>query len=214
MGRRCADGARFRAEGIQTPLDLRNADSQDLRTSFGVVTQRLGLELRGIPCLPLELLTPDRKSIVASRSFGQALTTQDQVAEAVRAFASRAAVKLRRQGLTTAHLSVFLQTNPFRQQDAQYMPTRGVTLPVATADTAKLIAAAQAALRAIWRDGYRYKKAGVMLVNLVKAATVGSGLFDQRDDGRSLARIKTLDSLNGRFGRDAVCFGGTHAHRP
>ncbi len=178
------------------------------------MTQRLGLELRGVPCLPLELLTPDRKSIVASRSFGQALRTQDEVAEAVSAFASRAAVKLRRQGLATAHLSVFLQTNPFRKQDAQYMPTRGVTLPVATADTAKLIAAAQAALNAIWRDGYRYKKAGVLLVNLVKANAVGSGLFEQRDDSRALARMKMLDGLNARFGRDAVCFGRTHARRP
>lgn len=62
--------ARFKAEGVQSPLDLRDADPQDLRTRFGVVTQRLGLELRGIPCLLLELLRPDRKSIVASRSFG------------------------------------------------------------------------------------------------------------------------------------------------
>lgn len=205
---------RFIAEGIYAPLDLRNADPQDLRTRFGVVTQRLALELRGIPCHALELLTPDRKSIVASRSFGQALRTEEEIAEAVCAFASRAAVKLRRQGLATAHLSVFLQTNPFRKQDAQYMPTRGVTLPVATADTSKLIAAALAALGAIWRDGYRYKKAGVMLLNLVKANTVGSGLFDERDDPRALARMKMLDALNPRFGRDSVCFGRTRAHRP
>ena len=206
--------ARLTADGIRTPLDLRNADPQDLRTRFGVVIQRLGLELRGTPCHALELLTPDRKSIVASRSFGRALRTEEEIAEAVSAFASRAAVKLRRQSLATAHLSVFLQTNPFRKQDAQYMPTRGVMLPVATADTAKLIAAALAALGAIWRDGYRYKKAGVMLVNLVKANTVGSGLFDERDDSRALARMKVLDGLNARFGRDAVTFGRTGAPRP
>ena len=104
---------------------------------------------------PLELLTPGRKSIVASCSFGQALRTQDEVAEAVSVFASRAAVKLRRQGPATSHLSVFLQTNPFRKQNAQYMPKRGVALPVGTADTAKLIAATQAAFGAICRDGYR-----------------------------------------------------------
>jgi DNA polymerase V len=205
---------RYTAEGIRTPLDLRAADPQDLRTRFGVVTQRLALELRGIPCLPLELLAPDRKSIVASRSFGQALTLQDQVAEAVSAFASRAAIKLRRQGLATAHLSVFLETNPFREQDPQYMARRGVPLPVATADTAQLIAAAHRALGAIWRNGYRYKKAGVMLVDLVKAAGVGDGLFDRRDDPRSLARMRTLDALNARFGRDAVTFGRTRERRP
>ena len=206
--------ARFRAEGIATPLDLRSADPQSLRARFGVVTQRLGLELRGIPCHALELLTPDRKSLVASRSFGQPLTAQADVAEAVGAFAARAAAKLRRQHLATAHLTLFLQTNPFRPQDPHYMPTQRVTLPVATADTAKLIAAAQAALAAVWRDGYCYKKAGVMLTNLVRADSVGSALFAPRDDARTLARMKTLDGLNARFGRDAVCFGRTHAHRP
>jgi DNA polymerase V len=70
------------------------------------------------------------------------LRTQEDIAEAVSAFASRAAAKLRRQGVATAHLSVFLQTNPFRKPDAQYMPTRGVILAVATADTGKLITAA------------------------------------------------------------------------
>ena len=200
--------------GIRTPLELRAADPRDLRRQFGVVVERLGRELAGTPCHALELLIPDRKSIVASRSFGQAIKLQADVEEAVSAFASRAAAKMRRQGLATAHLSVFLQTNPFREQDPQYMATRGIRLPVATADTAELIAAAHHALGAIWRDGYRYKKAGVMLVDLVKAATVGDGLFDRRDDPRSLARMRTLDGLNARFGRDTITFGRTSAKRP
>lgn len=125
----------------------------------------------------------------------------------------RAAVKLRRQGIATSQPSVFLQTNPFRKRGARYMPTRGVTLPVVTADTAKQIAAAQATLGAIWRDGYCDKKAGVMLINLVKAATIGDGLFERRDDCRSLARVRTLDGLNTRFGRDSVTLGRTGARR-
>jgi len=66
-----------------------------------------------------------------------------------------------------------------------------------------------AALAAIWREGYRYKKAGVMFVDLVKASSVGSALFDQRDDARSLARKRALDGLNAQFGRDAVTMGRT-----
>lgn len=206
--------ARLVDHGIRSPLELRAADPRDLRRRFGVVVERLGRELSGTPCLPLELLTPDRKSIVASRSFGQPIKQKADVEEAVSAFASRAAAKMRRQGLATAHLSVFLETNPFREQDPQYMAMRGVSLPVATADTAQLIAAAHRALGAIWRDGYRYKKAGVMPVDLVKAASVGSGLFDRRDDPRSLARMRTLDSLNARFGRDTITCGRTAARRP
>ncbi len=135
---------RLVAHGIRTPLELRAADPRDLRRQFGVVVERLGRELAGTPCHALELLVPDRKSIVASRSFGQAIKLQADVEEAVSAFASRAAAKMRRQGLATAHLSVFLQTNPFREQDPQYMASRGVSLPVATADTAQLITAAHA----------------------------------------------------------------------
>lgn len=205
---------RLEADGIRTPLELRAADPQAIRQRFGVVLQRLALELRGVSCLPLELLTPDRKSIIFSRSFGRPITERAEVEEAVGAFTSRAAAKMRRQGLATAHISVFVETNPFRERDPQYRASRGVTLPVATADTARLIKAAQTALAAIWRDGYRYKKAGVMLIDLGKATTVGSGLFDRRDDGRSLSRMRVLDGLNARFGRDTVAYGRTGQARP
>jgi DNA polymerase V len=172
--------------------------------ALGVVLQRIVLELRGISCLPLELMTPDRKSIVSSRSFGRLITARADVEEAVVGFASRAAAKMRRQGLACGSLAVFVETNPLREQDPQYRASQGVTLPMATADTAKLIAAAQRGLARIWRQGFRYKKAGIMLLDLVKADTVGSGLFDRRDDAGSRARMRALDTLNGRFGRNAV----------
>ena len=201
-------------EGIRTPLELRAADPQRLRQRFGVVMQRLSQELRGVSCLPLELAAPDRKSVVASRSFGRPLTALADVEEAVASFVSRAAAKMRRQGLATAHISTFIETNPFREQDKQYRASRGVTLPVATADTATLITAAHAALAGIWREGYRYKKAGVMLVDLVKASSVGDGLFDRPDDPRSMARMRALDGVNARFGRDAITMGRTGQPRP
>ncbi len=206
--------ARLQAEGIDSPLALRAADAREVRTRFGVVMQRLALELRGVACLRLELMIPDRKSIVSSRSFGQAIRARSDAEEAVTAFASRAAAKMRRQALAARHVVAFIETNPFREQDPQYQASQGVSLPVATADTAKLVAAAQRALSAIWREGFGYKKAGVMLLDLVKADTVGSGLFDRCDDPRSQARMRTLDALNSRFGRDAVRFGATAQPRP
>ena len=201
--------ARLTAEGIATPLQLRAADPREVRQRFGIVMQRLALELRGVSCLPLELVVSDRKSIVCSRSFGRAVTERADLEEAVTAFVSRAAAKLRRQGLATAELAVFVQTNPFREQDRQYFATKHLTLPVATADTAKLGAGAQRALAAIWKPDYRYKKAGVMLVDLVKAAAVPDALFDLRDDAASRARMVALDGLNGRYGRDTIAFGRT-----
>jgi len=200
---------RLKDEGISTPLELRAADPQDMRQRFGVVMQRMVLELRGISCLPTELVTPDRKSIVSSRSFGRLIKGRPEVEEAVATFTARAAAKMRRQGLATAHLAVFIETNPFREQDPQYHASRAVTLPVDTADTAKLITAAQSALAALWRPGYRYKKAGVMLLNLVKADRVQGGLFNAPDDPTARTRMRTVDALNGRFGRDMIRFGVT-----
>jgi nucleotidyltransferase/DNA polymerase involved in DNA repair len=123
------------------------------------------LELRGVACLDFEHVTPDRKSIMASRSFGRPVTALPELREAVASYTARAAEKLRRQQLAAAHLMVFIETNRFKPGDAQGYAARPVRLPVATSDSGKLISAALAGLAAIWRDGYRYKKAGVVLLD-------------------------------------------------
>jgi DNA polymerase V len=201
--------ARMRALGITSPLSLKAADPDYVRQHFGVVMQRMVLELRGVSCLPLEQIVPDRKNIVASRSFGRAVQTRQEMEEAVSTYAARAAEKMRRQHLATASVLVFVETNGFRPQDAQYTNSKLVQLPVATADTSKLITAALRATSTIWRAGYRYKKAGVMLLDLVQSSKVQAGLFDPPDNPRSKARMKALDFLNGRYGRDTLTFAAT-----
>jgi DNA polymerase V len=207
--------ARLRAIGINTPLELKRGDPRLLRERLGVVTARLALELRGVCCLDLERDIPDRKSIMASRSFGRPVTALAELREAVASFTSRAAEKLRRQHLATASLMVFIETNRFKPGDAQHYAVRPMRLPVATSDSAKLIGAALAGLAAIWRDGYRYKKAGVVLLDLHPSAAVQEGLFEKRDDARRVTLMRTVDRLNIRFGRDTVCFAaGGHRQRP
>jgi len=124
--------------------------------------------------------------------------------EAVASYATRAAEKLRRQHLAAGRLMVFVQTNPFRPQDPQYASERMVQLPVATSDTGKIISAAQRGLGAIWRPGFHYKKAGVMLLDLARADRVQDALFDKPDDARSQACMRAFDKLNRRFGRDTI----------
>jgi DNA polymerase V len=198
--------ARLSALGIATPLDLKNGDPRLIRERLGVVTMRLALELRGVACLDLERETPDRKSIMASRSFGRPVTALAEMREAVAAYTARAAEKLRGQHLATAHLMVFVETNRFKANDAQHHAARTAHLPVATSDSGKLIGAALAGLASIWRDGYRYKKAGVVLLDLHPAAAVQEGLFDKTDDARRVTLMRTIDGLNTRFGRDTVSF--------
>ena len=144
------------AIGIRTPLDLRAADPSFVRQNKSVVMERMIHELRGLPCIGLEEVAPARKSLVASRSFGRPVTTRHELEQAVTVYASRAAEKMRRQGLASANLTVFADTNS--ASDPQYAAQRSVRLPVATADSGKLIRAAMAALGQLWRPGYRYKK--------------------------------------------------------
>jgi DNA polymerase V len=206
--------ARLKAIGINTPLDLKRGDPWLIRERLGVVTARLALELRGVACLDLERDVPDRKSIMASRSFGRPVTALAELREAVASYTARAAEKLRRQNLATAHLMVFVETNRFKPEDAQHYAARPVRLPVATGDSAKLIGAALAGLAAIWRDGYRYKKAGVVLLDLHPAGAVQEGLFDKKDDARRVTLMCTVDRLNVRFGRDTISFAAAGRRRP
>ena len=199
--------ARLNAINITTPLELRDADPKILRQHFGVVVERIGAELRGESCLELEEVVSDKKSIVASRSFGQPVTQIDDMREAISTYASRSAEKMRRQELATANIIVFVETNPFKKQDKQYRASQGVQLPIATSDTGKIAAAAQRGLNAIWKDGYQYKKGGVMLLDLTQAQYVQGSLFDEPDDEASKARMKALDMINRKYGRGTVVIG-------
>jgi DNA polymerase V len=122
---------------------------------------------------------------MASRSFGRIVETRVELEEAVATFTSRAAEKLRGQGLAAGRIVVFAHTNYFRPEDPQYHGMQPVRLPVATADTGKLIAAARRGLGALYRPGYRYKKAGILLLELAPATVVQGDLFAAADTPRS-----------------------------
>jgi DNA polymerase V len=197
--------AKLQLLGIATPLDLKRADPLFLRDRLGVVTVRMAMELRGVPCLGLERQIPDRKSIMASRSFGRPITTLTEIQEAVAAYTMRAAEKLRRQALATAHLSVFIETNRFKPGERQHFASKPVQLPIATSDSAKLI---------LWRPGYRYKKAGVLLLDLHPANRVQEGLFDRKDSARRITLMITLDCLNQRYGGNTLTFAAAGKRQP
>ena len=173
VARRMAE--RLAGIGIRTPLDLRDADPKFVRLHSSVVMERMVLELRGIPCIDLEEATPDRKTIVVSKSFSRRVSCRHEMEEAVTTHMARAAEKLRRQNLAAKRLAVFIHTDKHRLKDRQLMAEQAFVLPVATADTGKLNRAALIALDAIWRPGHDYKKAGVMLLDLVPARDVRGG---------------------------------------
>jgi DNA polymerase V len=101
----------------------------------------------------------------------------------------------------TAHLSVFVETNRFKPTDPQSNVTRSVRLPIASADTGTLVKAANRVIRAIYQPGFRYKKAGVMLLDLAPAARVQGDLWTAPESARSKSIMKALDRLNAYYGR-------------
>jgi DNA polymerase V len=190
--------------GIVTPLQLRDADPSHVRQELGVVMERTVLELQGTPCHALIETTPANKQIVCSRSFGQPVTALHDLEEAVAAFTERAATKLRRQNLNTGRIGVFVRTNPFKPNEPQYSNGLSVALSAATADTARLLRAARWLAHKLWKQGYRYKKAGVELSDLAPAQSFHADLWAEPDSERSKSLMRAVDRINDDHGRGTL----------
>ena len=206
VGKRIAK--RLNAMGVETVLDLRNISIKEIRAQFGVVMERTCNELRGISCLELEDVAPHKQQIMSSRSFGLPVTTLDELREAVASYVSRAAEKLRAQGSVSAAVQVYIQTNRFKESDLQYSEGLVVPLPDPTDDTRLLSSAATLGLGLIFKPGYQYKKAGIMLTLISDKAKRQETLFDDPlQRAQSAKLMAAMDAINAEFGRDTVRTG-------
>lgn len=207
VGRRIT--ARLQAMGIHSVLDLKRAPAKRIRAEFGVVTERTVAELNGECCLELEEVTPPRQQIICSRSFGASVSNLPDLEQAVAAYVGRAAEKLRSQHSIAGGIQVYIRTNPHKERTPQYQQAILMPLPAPTDDTRLLCRAALAVLRQIYRTGYAYQKAGVMLTGIIPAAARPRTLFDDIDaQQRSAALMLTLDRINRRMGSGTVQFLG------
>ncbi len=195
--------------GIRTVADLRDADPKLMRQRFSVVVERIVEELRGIACLNLELIAPDKQQIMSSRSFGRPVTEKDELREAMISYVSRAAEKLRQQGSVAGALHVFVQTNPFKPLTPQYSRSLTIRLPSATDDTMTFARFASKALDQLYRSGYAYKKAGTMLMDLSPKAQRQITLFEDPSDVERRDRLNSvMDSVNRRYGSGTLAVAG------
>lgn len=207
VGRRWAQ--RLESLGIRTALDLSLTDPRKIRGSFNVILERTALELRGIACLSLEESPPPRQQIIASRSFGQLITDSEALRQSVSMHAARAAEKLRQDGSMASLMTIFLHTPPFNQEEPQYHPHVTLRLPSPTRDTLVLTQTALRGLEHIYREGFRFQKAGVMLGNLQPEGPVQSDLFAPTllQHPRTTQRDKllaTMDRINREMGRETL----------
>jgi len=198
---------RLNAMDIHTVLDLRNAAPKEMRRHFGVVLERTCNELRGISCLALDDIAQPKQQIMSSRSFGQPVETIEELRESIATYLARAAEKLRHQQSMSAAVYVFIQTNRFNK-DEQYHAGLTVPLHEPTDNTLTLTAAALAGLEVMYRSGYRYKKAGVMLTLLSDKKERQMSIFDEVAGAqRSTKLMHALDMINQDYGHGTVRSG-------
>lgn len=195
----------LQAMGIKTVLDLKQADAQHIRQQFSVVLERTVAELNGVACIELELAGQNKQQIMSSRSFGMPVTTLQDMREAVSSYVTRATEKLRHQGSVAGSVCVYVQTNPFKENEPQYQRSIVVPLAKPTDDTLLLVRAALDGLETIFAVGYRYKKAGVLLSGLESKATLMRTLFDDVEaESKSSSLMRVIDAINARMGKDMV----------
>jgi len=199
--------------GITTAFQLRRVDDQWIRKRMGIVGLRLVMELRGVSCLDLEQCPAPKQSLTCSRAFGKLISTLGEMEEAVSVYTSRVAEKLRRERLAATVLTVCLTTNEFKE-GPQYSNALTLNLSVVTDTTSDLIKSALHGIRAIYRDGYLYKKAGVMLTGLVPVSQTQTDLFDDRDRRKSKRLMSALDAINDRWGADTLHYASSGISKP
>lgn len=213
IGRRL--GKKLDVMGIKTVLDLADTDIRFIRKHFSVVLERTVRELRGEPCLALEEFAPDKQEIICSRSFGEKLTDYNAMREAICTYASRAAEKLRREHQYCRFISTFIKTSPFALNEPYYGNSASIKLLTPTQDSRDIIAAATRSLDAVWREGLRYQKAGVMLGDFFSSGVAQLNLFDNNVPRRNSEKLMDLlDTLNAEKGKGTLYFAGQGIQQP
>lgn len=200
IGRKYAK--RLQNMGVITALDFINLPDDWVKKNMSVVGLRLKYDLQGIPTLNLEDAQP-KKNIATTRSFESHYTQFEDLAERITAFTASCAEKLRKQKSCCNSLMVFVQTNRFAKNLPQYSRNMVIKLPFATHSTIELTQFSLLALKHIFKEGYQYKKAGVILMDFTPENEFQTQLFDKRNE-KHIPLMKVIDRMNAQFGQQKI----------
>lgn len=203
VGRKSAE--KLRQHNIQTAFELMNADEKFIQKLLTINGRRILRELRGESCIELEMLESDRKQIISSRSFGRPVYKKIEIQESIANHATIAAEKLRKQGLITKSISVFIQTNPFKNTP-QYHNSISMKLISGTSATNKLIRHTFVLLDKMFKDGFEYKKAGVVFERLIPKDESQYDFFGLHDTEQDDTLMRMLDRVNAVEGKGTLKF--------
>lgn len=202
IGRRMTE--HMHALGIRTAMDLAKADPTTLGRKFSVVLEKTVLELGGTSCLALEEASPPKQEICCSRAFGIRLTAVAPIKEAVATYAQRASEKLRAQHSLCKKIRVSIRTGMFNPDEPRYANGLLVELPYPTNDVRVITKAATQAVEHLFRPGFRYSKAEVLLMDLRQPGEFTDDLFAHIQPAAADKVMSVLDQINGRWGRGTL----------
>ena len=197
IGRRYA--ARLEALGVKTAYDFAEHNQSWVRATFNnIVIERTWRELNGEDCVPNEEMAK-KKSICTSRSFNGMITDLDGLRTHVSNYAARCAEKLRQQGTVASIVGVFLNTNAFREDLPQYWNFQEMRLITPSSSTITIVKAANEVLQKLYRQGYHYKKAGVIVMGIGPNSPIQQDLFDT--NAEQFEKMKRLDAVIDRINK-------------
>ena len=193
----------YHKNGIYNAKQLKNKSNTWIKKSSNVLSSRTAMELRGIPCIDLEVTQTKRKSCVVSRSFGKRIEKYQELKEAVSNYCLNASEKIRSESLVAKSITIFVRTSPFQNKFGYYSNSKTIDFAISTNNSIEIVKTALFALESIFKNGYRYQKAGVILTGL--SDDDGSkNLFSSERDEKIKDLMKSIDNTNYRFGRSAL----------
>ena len=193
----------FIKNGINNAKQLKNISNTWIKKNSNVLSSRTAMELRGISCIDLETTSSKRKSCVVSRSFAKKVEKLQELQESITGYCLNAAEKIRSESLIAKSITVFIRTSPFQNQFVYYSNSKTIDLPMATDNSIEIVKTALTGLKDIFKNGYRYQKAGIMLSSL--SDLQGSkNLFSSLKDDKIKNLMKTIDNTNYKFGRSTL----------
>ncbi len=202
----------YHKSGIYNAKQLKNVSNTWIKKSSNVLSSRTAMELRGIPCIDLEATSSKRKSCVVSRSFGQRVENFQELKEAIVSYSLNASEKIRSESLVTKSITVFIRTSPFQSRFGYYSNSKTIDFPIATNNSIEIVKAAISSLETIFKNGYRYQKAGVMLSRLSDSVD-GKNLFSSEKDKKINSLMKSIDNTNHRYGRSTLSLASAGVHK-
>jgi len=189
--------------GIYNAKQLKNASNTWIKKTKNVLSSRTAMELRGVPCIEIETKQAKRKSCCVSRSFGKKVEKIRELKESVTSYCLNAAEKIRSESLVCKSITVFIRTSPFQNKGIFYSNSKTIDFPIATNNSIEIVKNALEGLDLIYKDGFKYQKAGIILSGLSDSEK-GNSLFKSTKDERIKNLMQSIDNTNYRYGRSTI----------